>query len=99
MEGSYTLTQLRDRLGPVFRENRVRKAVLFGSYVKGQATADSDVDILVDSGLPGMAFFGLLEDVCSSLDCAVDLIDTRAVIPGSAIARAIERTGLVIYEQ
>ena len=46
MEGSYTLTQLKDRLGPVFRENRVRKAVLFGSYVRGQATADSDVDIL-----------------------------------------------------
>ena len=73
--------------------------MLFGSYGKGLATPESDVDILVDSGLPGLSFFGLLEDVCQSLDCPVDLIDTRDVIPGSAIEREIQRTGTVIYEQ
>ena len=54
---------------------------------------------MVDSGLPGLSFFGLLEDVCQSLDCPVDLIDTRDVIPGSAIEREIQRTGTIIYEQ
>lgn len=99
MERAYTVTQIRDRLNPVFRRNNVRKAVLFGSYSKGLATSESDVDILVDSGLPGLSFFGLLEDVCQSLDCPVDLIDTQDLIPGSAIDREIQRTGMVIYEQ
>lgn len=99
MESVYTVSQIRDRLTPVFRSNNVRRAVLFGSYGKGLATPQSDVDILVDSGLHGLSFFGLLEDVCQSLDCPVDLIDTRDVIPGSTIDREIQRTGTVIYEQ
>ena len=99
MESAYTISQIRDRLTPVFRRNNVRRAVLFGSYGKGLATPQSDVDILVDSGLLGLSFFGLLEDVCQSLDCPVDLIDTRDVIPGSAIEREIQRTGTIIYEQ
>ena len=99
MENVYTVAQIRDRLTPIFRQNNVRKAVLFGSYGKGLATPESDVDILVDSGLPGLSFFGLLEDVCQSLDCPVDMIDTRDVIPGSTIDREIQRTGMVIYEQ
>ena len=95
----YTIPQIEERLDPVFRRNKVRRAVLFGSYGKGLATATSDVDILVDSGLSGLSFFGLLEDVCQSLDCPVDLIDTQDVIPGSTIDREIQRTGRVIYEQ
>ena len=82
----------------MFRVNNVRRAVLFGSYGKGSATPESDVDILVDSGLKGLSFFGLLEDVCQSLDRPVDLIDTQDVIPGSAIDLEIQRTGMVIYE-
>ncbi len=53
----------------------------------------------VDSGLRGMRFFGLLEVVCSSLDCEVDLIDAEDVLPGSAIDREICKTGVVIYER
>ena len=34
-----------------------------GTSAKGVATAKSDIDLLVDSGLRGLAFFGLLEDV------------------------------------
>lgn len=62
----YTIGQIEARLTPVFRKNNVRRAVLFGSYGKGLATPASDVDILVDSGLSGLSFFGLLEDVISA---------------------------------
>ena len=99
MTKPYTVPQIEARLMPVFRKNNVRRAVLFGSYSKGLATPDSDVDILVDSGLSGLSFFGLLEDVCQSLDCSVDLIDTQDIVPDSEIEREINRTGRVIYEQ
>lgn len=95
----YTVDQLKVRLTPVFDKNKVRRATLFGSYVKGEATSRSDVDLLVDSGLHGMQFFGLLEDVCNSLECDVDLIDVQDIIPNSKIDQEIRHTGVVIYEQ
>ena len=95
----YTVDQLKVRLTPVFDKNKVRRATLFGSYVKGEATSRSDVDLLVDSGLHGMQFFGLLEDVCNSLECDVDLIDVQDIIPKSKIDQEIRHTGVVIYEQ
>ena len=77
----------------------MRKAVLFGSYARSAATSRSDVDLWVDSGLRGLSFFGLLEDVCQSLHCPVDLIDRADVIPGSPVDREIRATGVVLYEQ
>ena len=79
MSEIYTIDQLQGVLSPIFQKNKVRKATLFGSYSKGKATAHSDVDIMVDSGLQGLAFFGLVDDVCESLDCDVELIDIRDI--------------------
>lgn len=99
MSEAYTVDQLKRVLIPIFQKNNVRKAILFGSYGKGQATGKSDVDLLVDSGLRGLAFFGLMDDVCESLECEVDLIDTSDVIPNSRVDCEIRNTGVVIYEQ
>ena len=99
MSEVYTIEQLKTVLTPVFRKNNVRKATLFGSYSKGSATEHSDVDLLVDSGLRGLQFFGLLDDVCEALPCRVDLIDTYDVEAGSPVEAEIKRTGVVLYEQ
>ncbi|MDO4867225.1 MAG: nucleotidyltransferase domain-containing protein [Clostridia bacterium] len=68
MTHPYTVSEIEVRLTPVFLKNSIHRDGLFGSYGKGLATPESDVDILVDSGLSGLSFFGLLEDVCQSLD-------------------------------
>ena len=99
MREVYTVAQLQGLLTPIFQRNKVKKATLFGSYSKGKATVHSDVDILVDSGLRGLAFFGLMDDVCESLDCDVDLIDVRDITPDSKVDREIRNSGVVIYEQ
>ena len=95
----YTIDEIKRLLSPVFQEYNVKSAVLFGSYGKGSATAKSDIDILVDSGLKGLRFYGLLEDVCQKVDRPVDLIDVYQIRPSSKIAREIAGTGIVIYEQ
>ena len=99
MSKIYTVTELRDTLSPIFAEHGVRSAVLFGSYSKGQATERSDVDLLVDSGLRGLAFFGLLEGVVSALDVPVDMIDVSQVEQGSPVELEIKRSGVQIYGQ
>ena len=97
MSKIYTLAELQSTLDPVFRQYGVKKAVLFGSYAKGKATEGSDVDLYVDSGLRGLAFFGLLDGVASALEVPVDLIDASLVDHGSRIEDEIARSGVLIY--
>ncbi len=98
-EEIYTIEQLRERLIPVFRNNNIRKAILFGSYGKGRATKHSDVDLMVDSGLSGLSFVGLIEDVRAAINKDVDVIDIAHVEKGSKIDLEIEKTGIIMYEK
>jgi predicted nucleotidyltransferase len=95
----YTSAQLKDLLSPIFADNGVKRAVLFGSYGKGEATPSSDIDLFVDSGLSGLDFFGLLEEVVTAVGKDVDLIDAVEVQENSRIGSEIMSTGVVIYEQ
>ncbi|MCM1252717.1 MAG: nucleotidyltransferase domain-containing protein [Clostridium sp.] len=93
----YTIQQIQMILQPIFSDYNVKKAILFGSYAKGFAKEQSDIDIMVDSGLKGLAFFGLLEDVVTSLEKNVDLFDVSQIIPNSEIDKEIKQSGMVIY--
>lgn len=97
MNNTYTVSQIQAILVPIFREYNIRKAILFGSYAKGSAKDKSDIDLLVDSGLKGLAFFGLLEDVVNALGKEVDLLDTSQIIPNSDVDNEIKKTGVMIY--
>jgi hypothetical protein len=99
VNASYSIHELKSALSPVFSQYGVRSATLFGSYAKGSANLRSDVDILVDSGLKGLQFFGLLESVSSALRIPVDLIDVTQLEPGSAIEQEIRKTGVPLYGQ
>ena len=92
-----TVDSIKMTLEPIFEGYQVKRAVLFGSVAKGTARANSDVDIFVDSGLRGLKFFGLLEDVTNSLNVPVDLIDASQVDPSSKVMDEINNTGVVIY--
>ena len=64
---------------------------------KGHATAKSDIDLLVDSGLRGVVFFGLLEDVATAIDTPIDLLDVSQIEKSSRIGREIRENGVTIY--
>jgi len=96
-ETVYSLAEIKRRLEPVFRANGVKSAVLFGSYAKGEATASGDLDIMVDSGLRGLDFVGLIEYVREALEKNVDLIDIHYVDKDSSIDNEVNNTGILIY--
>ena len=97
MSKIYTVSELQKILTPIFRQNGVKQVILFGSYAKGLATAKSDIDLLVDSGLRGLAFFGLLEDVSTAIDAPIDLLDVSQIEKNSRIDREIRESGVAIY--
>ena len=94
----YTREGLISALLPVFAKHEIKSATLFGSYAKNTADKHSDVDLVVDSGLRGLAFYGLLEDISETLSIPVDLLDISQIEPDSAVAREIQKTGVCIYE-
>ncbi|MCL2037105.1 MAG: nucleotidyltransferase domain-containing protein [Oscillospiraceae bacterium] len=94
-----TVSELKTAFLPVFKEYGVRKAVLFGSYAKGCAVSESDIDLLVDSGLTGFKFFGLYERLAGSIDKKVELFDISEINRNSKVDNEIRETGLVIYEK
>ena len=95
----YTIEELKEKLCPIFISHKVKKALVFGSYGKGSASHDSDVDIFVDSNLHGLAFIELVEDIREVLNKDVDVIDARHVDKGTKIEEEIIKYGEVLYEK
>ena len=93
----YSTYEIKAMISGVAAEYGIETVYLFGSYAKGTAVKNSDVDILVDSGMKGMAFFGLVEDIVTALDKDADILDVTQIIPDSEVEREINKTGVLIY--
>jgi predicted nucleotidyltransferase len=77
------IEQLKERIAPVALKYELPAVYLFGSYARGEATEDSDIDILVDktgTALRGMlAMGGLYNDLSEALGKPIDVITTGAL--------------------
>lgn len=94
-----TVAEIKTKLIPIFDVYGVQSATLFGSIAKGTATERSDLNLLIDSGLKGLRFVGLMEAVQNAVLLPVDLLDVSHIEKGSRIDREIRETGIWIYER
>lgn len=65
-----------DRLADFCRRHRIRKLSLFGSILRDDFRPESDIDVLVEfepGCTPGLAFFGMQEELSEILAHKVDL--------------------------
>ena len=46
----YTIDEVKTLINPILTKYGVDKAYIFGSYARGEATPDSDIDILIKRG-------------------------------------------------
>ena len=83
---------MKNRLAPIppgalaefCRRRHIRKLALFGSVLRADFRADSDVDVLVEfeSGhTPGLAFFDIEAELSKMLDRRVDLNTPQFLSP------------------
>lgn len=86
----YTLDDLRRIIAPIAERYGLKAVYVFGSYARGEADADSDVDLLVDlSGTGIRSLFSLGSVYCdleSALEKNIDLVPVSSLEqrPGSA---------------
>lgn len=81
-----------------FKTRPVLKAYLFGSYVRGSATTESDIDILVDldySQRIGLQFIQMKLDLEKILNNKVDLVSSNGI--SKYIKPIVDREKQLIY--
>ena len=45
----YSIDEIKEIVKPILKKYDVRKAYIFGSYARGEATEESDVDIMISN--------------------------------------------------
>ena len=77
------LDEIKNRVAPIAKKYNLRAVYLFGSYARGEANRDSDIDLLIDStgstikGLFDMG--GLYNDLCEACGKSVDVVTTSTL--------------------
>lgn len=74
----YSLDEIRERIMPVVEKYHLPAVYVFGSYARGTAREDSDIDLLVDTAgtnLRSMFSLGALyNDLERVLDKEIDMV-------------------------
>lgn len=66
----------RDEIAEFCRRHRIRRLSLFGSVLRDDFGADSDIDVLVEferGATPGLAFFTMQDELTEIIGRKVDL--------------------------
>ncbi len=74
---------LAARIRELGEQRGVRNIRVFGSFARGEATPDSDIDLVVDfvPGQDGFAFVAYCEDVEKLLGRRVDVVTAKSLNP------------------
>lgn len=75
------LSDLKKKATPTLRKYNVRRAFVFGSFSRGDFTAKSDIDFLMDfsTGTSLFDVIGLKHELEDLLGRSVDIVSRRAV--------------------
>ena len=90
----------QQRIAEFCRRHHIRRLSFFGSVLRDDFRPDSDVDVLVEfepGYVPGLAFFGMEEELSQILGRHVDLNTPQFVSP--SFRERVMEEALAQYEQ
>ena len=94
-----TIDEIREKIRPICEQYKIEKVWLFGSYARGEAREDSDVDLHIKApkgiGLFGLG--GLYADLEEALGKEIDLI-TRIPEEYKIFKKYVAREEISIYD-
>ncbi len=64
---------------------------------RAKATPKSDVDLLISANVKGLQFYGLVEDIRTTLNKKVDVLDINQLKDNLDLTEEILKDGIKIY--
>lgn len=94
-----SIANIQRIITPIAKTYGVRRVFLFGSYAKGTATEDSDVDLLIEKGrkLTLLGLAGIRQEASESLALPVDVVTTAAL--DEEMRASIMGSEVLLYEE
>lgn len=95
----YTIDEIKQKATPIARAYGVSKMSLFGSYARGEANDESDVDLCVEKGQLRnlLQYFSFIQELEASLGCHVDVV-TTGIRDKDFLSRIVSE-GVILYEE
>lgn len=101
MQLPLSLESLKETLSIFFASRPVDKAWIFGSYARGEQSATSDIDILVDfdkDNYPSLfAHSSMICDLEDLFHTKIDLVPQEGLFP--RVKQKIDKEKILIYER
>lgn len=101
----YSIAEISERVKSVAERYDINKITLFGSYARGEANEDSDIDLMLSyNELKGLfALGGILVDFKEVLGKALDIVSEKSLTSKYATSTSkklyenIKKEGVMIY--
>jgi len=95
-----TYLEIKKAVKEVASKYDIKRVYLFGSYAKGLATPNSDIDLYMETNIKDMTHFEIAEEFRQRLlDKKVELFSPYTIIKNSKIDLEIKQTGILIFEK
>lgn len=78
-------------------ENKIEFCYLFGSYAKGYAKDDSDIDLFISTSMTGFDFVSLIDELKNILHKKIDLIRLIDANENIALLSEVMKDGIKVY--
>ncbi len=93
------ISTIRDIVTPIAKEYGLKRIYLFGSYAKGTANEESDIDLLIEKGRPLtlLNLSGFRQAVEEKIQLSVDVVTTSGI--AADFQEAIRGTEVLLYEE
>lgn len=95
----YTISEIKDKTTPIAKAYGIGRMSLFGSYARGEAKDDSDIDLYIERGRLKslLQYFAFVDELENVLNCHVDVVTTG--IEDKQFLSAIMKEGILLYEE
>lgn len=96
-KGILSIDDIQSTVSDICEKHDIGYCILFGSYAKGTCTASSDVDLLVNTAIKGLSFFGLVDEFRERLHKKVDIIRIEDAMQNRDLLNDILKEGIRVY--
>ena len=95
----YTIDTIKEKITPICKQYMVKKVFIFGSYARGDATENSDIDIRIEAGnIDNLFTLSLFrQDIVDALGIEVDIISANISTLDTALQKNLEREEILLY--